>query len=88
VKRIYLAISEASKKWTLPIQGWKQALNHFAILFEGRASGLRHGLAPRFVAGHTLSGLLTPRLCGIFSIIGEPGAGLAVCHHCQAAEER
>lgn len=36
VKLIYLAISEASKKWTLPIKGWKQALNHFAILFEGR----------------------------------------------------
>jgi transposase-like protein len=36
VKLIYLAISEASKKWTMPIVGWKQALNHFAILFEGR----------------------------------------------------
>jgi transposase-like protein len=36
VKLIYLAISEASRKWTMPIKGWKQALNHFAILFEGR----------------------------------------------------
>jgi putative transposase len=36
VKLIYLAISEAAKKWTMPIVGWKQALNHFAILFEGR----------------------------------------------------
>lgn len=36
VKLIYLAISEASKRWTMPIVGWKQALNHFAILFEGR----------------------------------------------------
>jgi len=36
VKLIYLAIAEAAKKWTLPIKGWKQALNHFAILFEGR----------------------------------------------------
>jgi putative transposase len=36
VKLIYLAIAEASKKWTMPIVGWKQALNHFAILFEGR----------------------------------------------------
>src|SRR5262245_860467 len=36
VKLIYLAISEAAKKWTLPIKGWKQALNHFAILCEGR----------------------------------------------------
>jgi putative transposase len=36
VKLIWLAIGEASKKWTMPIAGWKQALNHFAILFEGR----------------------------------------------------
>lgn len=36
VKLIWLAISEAAKKWTMPIPGWKQALNHFAILFEGR----------------------------------------------------
>jgi putative transposase len=36
VKLTYLAIAEASKRWTMPIVGWKQALNHFAILFEGR----------------------------------------------------
>lgn len=36
VKLIWLAINEASKKWTMPIVGWKKALNHFAILFEGR----------------------------------------------------
>ena len=33
---VYLAIHEASKKWTMPIVGWKAALNHFAIVFEGR----------------------------------------------------
>ena len=36
IKGVYLAIREAAKKWTMPIVGWKQALNHFAILFEGR----------------------------------------------------
>ncbi len=36
LKMIYLAIHEASKKWTMPIRNWKQALNHFAIMFEGR----------------------------------------------------
>ena len=36
LKLVYLAIHEASKKWTMPIVGWKAALNHFAILFEGR----------------------------------------------------
>jgi putative transposase len=36
LKIIYMAIHEASRKWTRPIHHWKQALNHFAILFEGR----------------------------------------------------
>ena len=36
LKLIYMAINEASKKWTKPIRNWKEALNHFAILFEGR----------------------------------------------------
>lgn len=36
LKIVYLAIREASKKWTMPIRKWKEALNHFAILFEGR----------------------------------------------------
>ena len=36
LKLIYMAILEASKKWTMPIPKWKEALNHFAILFEGR----------------------------------------------------
>jgi transposase-like protein len=31
-----MAIGEASKKWTMPIHHWKQALNHFAILYENR----------------------------------------------------
>ena len=36
MRRIYLASAAAARKWTMPIKGWKQALNHFAILFEGR----------------------------------------------------
>ena len=36
LKLIYMAISEASKKWTKAIRNWKEALNHFAIMFEGR----------------------------------------------------
>ena len=36
LKLVYMAIHEASKKWTKPIKHWKQALNHFAILYEGR----------------------------------------------------
>lgn len=36
LKLVYMAITEASKKWTRPIRNWKQALNHFAVLFEDR----------------------------------------------------
>jgi len=36
LKIVYMAIREASRKWTLPIKHWKEALNHFAILFENR----------------------------------------------------
>jgi transposase-like protein len=36
LKITFMAIREASKKWTMPIQNWKAALNHFAILFEDR----------------------------------------------------
>lgn len=36
LKIVFMAIREASAKWTMPIFHWKQALNHFAILFEDR----------------------------------------------------
>jgi putative transposase len=36
LKLVFMAIREASKKWTRPIHHWKQALNHFAILYESR----------------------------------------------------
>jgi len=35
-KVIYLAVMDASKKWTMPIRNWKAALNRFMILFENR----------------------------------------------------
>ena len=41
VKVIYLAIHEASKKWTMPIRNWKQALNRFMIEFEDRLADYR-----------------------------------------------
>lgn len=41
LKLVYMAIHEASKRWTMPIRHWKQALNHFAILYEDRMPELR-----------------------------------------------
>lgn len=35
-KVVYLAIEDASKKWTMPIRNWKAALNRFMIEFEDR----------------------------------------------------
>ena len=35
-KVIYLAVTEASKKWTMPIRNWRSALNRFTIEFEDR----------------------------------------------------
>lgn len=34
LKVVYLAIQAASKKWTMPIQNWKLAMNRFTIEFE------------------------------------------------------
>jgi putative transposase len=36
LKIVYMAIREASRRWTMPVRHWKQALNYFAILFEDR----------------------------------------------------
>ena len=36
LKLLYMALRNAAKKWTLPLRNWKQALNQFAIIFEGR----------------------------------------------------
>lgn len=36
MKVLYLAINGVSKKWTMPIRDWKQALNQFSIKFEDR----------------------------------------------------
>lgn len=35
-KMIYLAIKEASKKWTMPIRDWRNAMSRFIIEFEER----------------------------------------------------
>lgn len=38
MKVVFLAVSEASKKWTMPIRNWKRALNRFTIMYEERLS--------------------------------------------------
>ena len=36
LKLLYLALRNIAKKWTMPIQNWKDALNRFAIVYENR----------------------------------------------------
>lgn len=36
MKVLYLAIKQVSKRWTMPIRDWKQALNRFAIMYPER----------------------------------------------------
>ena len=38
-KVMYLAIKNASVRWTMPIKDWGLAVNQFAILFDGRVPG-------------------------------------------------
>jgi len=39
IKVVYLAIQAASKKWTMPIHHWKNAMNRFMIEFPDRMPG-------------------------------------------------
>jgi len=35
-KLFFLALNNISKKWTMPLRDWKEALNRFTIQFEDR----------------------------------------------------
>ena len=36
MKVLYLALHQISKKWTMPIRDWRQAMNQFIILYGDR----------------------------------------------------
>jgi putative transposase len=36
LKLLFLALQQAAKKWTMPIHHWREALNHFMILWPER----------------------------------------------------
>ena len=36
LKLLFLALRQAAKKWTMPIHHWREALNHFTILWPER----------------------------------------------------
>ena len=35
-KLLFLGLKNISKKWTMPIQNWGEAINQFVIRFDGR----------------------------------------------------
>jgi putative transposase len=36
LKLLFLALRNIAKRWTMPVQNWKAALNRFAIIYEDR----------------------------------------------------
>ena len=40
LKLLYAGILNATEKWTMPVQNWRQALSQLAIYFEGRLEGV------------------------------------------------
>lgn len=36
MKSVYLALRDATKKWTMPIRDWGIVLNQFMLIFEER----------------------------------------------------
>lgn len=40
LKLLFLALRQAAKKWTMPIHHWREALNHFTILWPDRMPDL------------------------------------------------
>jgi putative transposase len=56
-KMVYLTIMEASKKWTMPVQNWRQAMSRFIIEF---GNSLESTLTKMAVTQNLLQGRLTP----------------------------
>jgi putative transposase len=48
-KLLYLALRNIAKKWTMPIPHWSQAMQAFAIIFEGRVPTLDENSFTQFI---------------------------------------
>jgi putative transposase len=48
-KLLYLALRNAAKKWTMPIQNWSGAMHAFSIIFEGRVPALDGNSFTQFI---------------------------------------
>ena len=36
IKMLYLASRDVSKKWAIPVKGWKEAISYFGVAYEDR----------------------------------------------------
>jgi putative transposase len=64
LKLLFLAIRQASKKWTMPVQNWSRALNYFTVLWPERMSrpgGLAYCSLSSFLRGRKGRGTATGR---------------------------
>lgn len=48
-KLLYLALRNAAKKWTMPVPHWSQAMQAFAIIYEGRVPTLDGNSLTQFI---------------------------------------
>jgi len=44
LKLLFLALRQAAKRWTMPIHHWREALNHFTLLWPARMPALERGV--------------------------------------------
>jgi putative transposase len=44
LKLLFLALRQAAKRWTMPIHHWREALNHFTLLWPERMPALERGV--------------------------------------------
>ena len=56
-KVLYLALTRASKKWTMPIRDWGAAINQFAIYFGDRVPMCSRAVYTKFMTLSTLFSL-------------------------------
>jgi len=56
------SITNASKKWTMPLRNWKLALNRFTIAFEDRVADFLYTFLGVYTVKFTLSLNLHPHL--------------------------
>lgn len=73
IEGVSLAIDEAQKKWTMPIQHWKMALQQFAIMLEHQTPNNLIHLKDKCLNDFSLQ--VACRFSRLILLLGSPGLG-------------